>query len=954
MASRIVNPRRPQPSSLLTPVIPSSSSLSPLSATSSSSRLGISNLTTVGATTTNVLSVEDWESKAQLSDLELNSIAVVKQASEKPPLPAKFVNEDPNASSRPGTPSSIYRSRFGIGSSISRPTTPSSPTSIPTGPGSPTPNLTSTTSSTTINITTTGATTAHPLSQAYTSTQLTSHILHPKHPIQTPQQFYDWFALIDRSVAHSQESHFRAHVAGVKEYLEVCDMLVDRIESVEGELESMMIEWTSVEESGKSLKGACERLLEERDQLLQLTEEIGTRLEYFQELEHATRMLNHPGESLVLQTDFLYMVERVDVCIEYLKAHRHFKEAEVYLLRFQQCMTRAMTLIKMYFVGSLRALSADVSRRLSEKDVSQTAQMHLLYTRFKSTTSQLTPLLNELERRAQAHPEELSALLTECHAAYFATRKSLLVGRLMEEIRGLDPGRTELVELTRAGCSYLKQLCTDEFNLFREFFNSGEEQLYQYLEGLCDYLYDDLRPRILHEPKLTALCEVCTVLQALMVIDSAIAKSYDDDEDELITNGQQHAQEDANQLLSTDLDQGQAQLRGKKGRSGLDQLHISYLLQMVLQDAQTRLFFKAQSVIQSDIRHYAPKAEDLAYPDLLVAARKPATGYEIKEKESFNQIFRLPSLDKQGTWYPTLRKTVWVLSQLHDFVKPAIFEDIAQEAVSLCRTSLIQASEIIKSRNPPQSILDGQLFLVRHLLILKEIAGNLSLVQRDVESDIDFAGVTDALANMLSKTTSLLPEALFSSLGMPRAEESIKETKHGIDHELRRACEEVIAMCSDPVCQPIEAWTSLVRTHRTKTLSGAPETDAPPSELTEQYALTLESQFHEALHRDLRANVTRLRLYLEDDRTVGVLVAHMQDRVMDEYAEFKDIVKSLPWYEVGSGALRDKLLSPTGLRDILRDACGEDEGAVGPGSEASGSGGANGSSPIVSGSAGAV
>jgi Sec34-like family len=52
-----------------------------------------------------------------------------------------------------------------------------------------------------------------------------------------------------------------------------------------------------------------------------MTDDIDTRLEYFQELEHATRMLNHPGESLVLQTDFLYMVERVDICIDYLKAH---------------------------------------------------------------------------------------------------------------------------------------------------------------------------------------------------------------------------------------------------------------------------------------------------------------------------------------------------------------------------------------------------------------------------------------------------------------------------------------------------------------------------------------------------------------------------------------------------------------------------------------------------------
>lgn len=58
-----------------------------------------------------------------------------------------------------------------------------------------------------------------------------------------------------------------------------------------------------------------------QDQLVELQETIGTSLEYFQELEHATRLLNHPGESLVLQTDFLYMVERVDICIEFLKSH---------------------------------------------------------------------------------------------------------------------------------------------------------------------------------------------------------------------------------------------------------------------------------------------------------------------------------------------------------------------------------------------------------------------------------------------------------------------------------------------------------------------------------------------------------------------------------------------------------------------------------------------------------
>ncbi|KAJ7187957.1 Sec34-like family-domain-containing protein [Mycena filopes] len=815
------------------------------------------------------LNVEEWEAKAPLTDREITSVGILKTTTETAPFPYKFNDDEPGSSSRPSTPvargaARLEPGRFGPGS---RPSSPMPPA----------------------------------------SSRIVTHALHPKQPVQTPQQFYDWFALIDRSVAHSQEAHFRAHVASVSEHLDTCDRLVERIDEVDAEVDGMLDGWRGVEEGGKSLKDACERLLQERDRLLEMTDEIGARLEYFQELEQATRMLNHPGESLVLQTDFLYMVERVDICIDYLKAHRHFREAEVYLLRFQQCMTRAMTLIRMYFVGSLKALSADVSKRISEKDVSTTAQMHLLYTRFKSVTSQLSPLLGELERRAQAHPAELSALLAECHSAYFSVRKALLVGRLTEEIKGLDPSRTELVELTRAGCSYLKQLCTDEFKLYQSFFSSGEEQLYQYLENLCDYLYDDLRPRILHEPRLTALCEVCTVLQALMVLDIAALPDPSSEEDE-----------DAPNELSVDLDK-------PKSKKGLGQLHISHLLEMVLQDAQTRLFFKAQSVIQSDIRYYVPKPEDLAYPDKLVSAgggAQSGEGYfQSKEKESFSQLFRLPTLDKQETWFPTLQKTVWVLAQLHDFVNPAIFEDIAQEAVTLCRQSLILGSDMIKQRvGSSSSTLDGDLFLVRHLLILKEITNNLDLAHRDGE-DFQY-GVTDALASML-KTTSLLPGALFASLGMPRGEEGIRDAKHGIDHDLRRVCEEVISECATPICTPLRKWIDQIDAHNARR---AREQDAEIAPLTAQAAFQqpaaeeLERAFRAACERDLRGQSARLRLYLEDDRTVGVLLQHIQDRIVDEYAFFRDVV-----WNMYAGAMRSGVLSSTGLRELLKTVCGEEE-----------------------------
>ena len=90
------------------------------------------------------------------------------------------------------------------------------------------------------------------------------HALHPKQPIQTPQQFYDWFTLIDQSVARSQESHFHAHLETVTNHVEMCDSVLERIELLEREVTDMLEGWRGVEEGGKSLKDACERLLVEK------------------------------------------------------------------------------------------------------------------------------------------------------------------------------------------------------------------------------------------------------------------------------------------------------------------------------------------------------------------------------------------------------------------------------------------------------------------------------------------------------------------------------------------------------------------------------------------------------------------------------------------------------------------------------------------------------------------
>ena len=65
--------------------------------------------------------------------------------------------------------------------------------------------------------------------------------------------------------------------------------------------------------------------------------------------------------------------------------------------------------------------------------------------------------------------------------------------------------------------------------------------------------------------------------------------------------------------------------------------------------------------------------------------------------------------------------------------------------------------------------------------------------------------------------------------------------------------------------------------------------------------------------------MARLKLYLEDDRTVGVLVGHVMDRIVDEYAEFREVV-----WNMYLGALRDILFSTSALRDNLSAICEEE------------------------------
>ncbi len=53
---------------------------------------------------------------------------------------------------------------------------------------------------------------------------------------------------------------------------------------------------------------------------------------------------------------------------------------------------------------------------------------------------------------------------------------------------------------------------------------------------------------------------------------------------------------------------------------------------------------------------------------------------------------------------------------------------------------------------------------------------------------------------------------------------------------------------------------------------------------------------------------------------MGVLLQHIQDRIVEEYALLRDVV-----WNMYAGAMRGGVLSSTGLRELLKSVCGEEE-----------------------------
>ncbi|PWS21999.1 hypothetical protein DKP78_20665, partial [Enterococcus faecium] len=86
---------------------------------------------------------------------------------------------------------------------------------------------------------------------------------------------------------------------------------------------------------------------------------------------------------------------------------------------------------------------------------------------------------------------------------------------------------------------------------------------------------------------------------------------------------------------------------------------------------------------------------------------------------------------------------------------------LAQEAVEVCSTSLQNASKVIAKK---ATAMDGQLFLIKHLLILREQIAPFDIEFSVTHKELDFSHLLDHLRRILRGQVSLFDWSRSTSL----------------------------------------------------------------------------------------------------------------------------------------------------------------------------------------------
>jgi hypothetical protein len=196
-----------------------------------------------------------------------------------------------------------------------------------------------------------------------------------------------------------------------------------------------------------------------------------------------------------------------------------------------------------------------------------------------------------------------------------------------------------------------------------------------------------------------------------------------------------------------------------------------------------------------------------------------------------------------------------------------VFDDLAHQIVHQTTISLHNAAALIRSKATP---IDGQLFLIKHLLLLKSqiVAFDIEFVTPEV--GFDFSAVTSTFWELRERGGLFNPTNLFKLVGgglLPQVVENMLDAKVELDGRLRTV---------------INDLTNGSAANTTKDIAKG---------ITERQnfdANTAVGNVRQAVEKEIPLLRRKLEEYLDDARTKETLVAAVENQIIQDYEDFYD------------------------------------------------------------------
>ncbi|TYH66158.1 hypothetical protein ES332_D06G104100v1 [Gossypium tomentosum] len=663
-------------------------------------------------------------------------------------------------------------------------------------------------------------------------------------------QFYKWFTDLELAMRSETEEKYQHYVNTLTDRIQTCDDILRQVDETLDLFNELQMQHQAVATKTKTLHDACDRLVMEKQKLIEFAEALRSKLKYFDELENVTSNFYSPNMN-VGNANFLPLLKRLDECISYVENNPQYAESSVYLLKFRQLQSRALGLIRSHVLSVLKRASSQTAIQSSgdnKASLSEGVEASVIYIRFKAAASELKPVLEEIESRASR--KEYVHILAECHKLYCEQRLSLIKGIAHQRISEFAK-KEGLPSLTRSGCAYLMQVCQLEHQLFDHFFPSSSEDvssLAPLIDPLSTYLYDTLRPRLIHETNVDFLCELVDILKV--------------------------------EVLGEQLSRRSESLAG-----------LRPTLERILADIHERLTFRARTHIRDEIANYIPFDEDLDYPAKLQHTADVKT--ETASADANPDVFK--------TWYPPLEKTVSILSKLYRCLESEVFTGLAQEALEVCSDSIQKASKLITKRSTP---MDGQLFLIKHLLILREQIAPFDIEFSVTHKELDFSHVLEHLRRILRGQASLFDWTRSTSLARtlsPRVLESQVDAKKELEKSLKATCEEFIMAVTKQIVDPMLSFVTKVTAVKVALSSSTQnkKVDSVMAKPLKEQAFAapekvaeLVQKVNSAIQQELPLVIAKMKLYLQNPSTRTILFKPIKTNIVEAHIQVQSLLKT--------------------------------------------------------------